>query len=76
MLQLIRATGQCPLQYHTLLIYENEEEDVSSYWTKFWTRHYDGNLNKKQQIDLFGELPLEWTMDGTDVKHWGGTEGS
>ena len=25
----------------------------------------------KQQIDLFGELALEWTMDGTDVKHFG-----
>ena len=32
---------------------------------------YDGNLNKKQQMDLFGELALEWTMDGTDVKHLG-----
>jgi len=38
---------------------------------KMWTGHYDGNLNKKQQIDLFGELALEWTMDGTDVKHLG-----
>jgi len=33
--------------------------------------HYEGNLNKKQQIHLFGELALEWTIDGTDVKHWG-----
>ena len=49
----------------------NEEEDVSSYWIKFSTKHYDGNLNKKQQIDLFGELALEWTMDGTDVNHLG-----
>jgi len=59
------------LQYPTLLIYENDERDVSSYWKKFWTRQYDRNLNKKQQIDLFGELALEWTMDGTDVKHLG-----
>jgi len=52
-------------------MHENEEDDVSSYWIKFWTRHYDGNVNKKQQIDLIGELALEWTMDRTDVKHLG-----
>jgi len=33
--------------------------------------HYDGYLNKKQQIDLFGELALEWTMDGTNVNTGG-----
>ena len=49
----------------------NGEEEISSYWIKFWTRHYDGNLNNKQQIDLFGELDLESTIDGTDVKHLG-----
>jgi hypothetical protein len=29
------------------------------------------NLKKNQQIDLFGELALEWIMGRTDVKHCG-----
>ena len=68
---MVLNSSYWPLYYHTVLIYENEEGDVSSYWIKFWKRHYDGNVNKKQQIDLFGELALEWTMDRTDVKHLG-----
>jgi hypothetical protein len=53
------------------IIYEKEEENVSCYWMIIWTRRYDGNLNKMQQIDLFGELALEWTMGRTEVKNWG-----
>ena len=41
---------------------EDEEEDVSSYWIKLGTRDYWGNWNTKQEIDLCGELVLEWTV--------------
>jgi len=41
---------------------EDEEEDVSSHWIKLGTRNYWGNWNTKQEIDLCGELALEWSV--------------
>jgi len=41
---------------------EDGEQDVSSNWIELGTMNYWGKLNTKQEIDLCGELVLEWTV--------------